>query len=54
MANKLKNTAIVIKIAMTKSGTDSAVIKGMKITTHGTKPAMHPMIYDVQSVFFVV
>ena len=54
MAKRLKKIAIVIKIAITKSGTDSAVIKGIKITTQGMKPAMHPMIYDVQFVFLVV
>ena len=39
MANKLKNTAIVIKIAITKSGTDAAVTSGIKITTQGMKPS---------------
>jgi hypothetical protein len=44
MANKLKNTAIVIKIAITKLGTDPAVINGIKMTTQGTNPAIHPII----------
>jgi hypothetical protein len=44
IANKLKKMAMVIKIAITKSGTDPAVINGIKMTTQGTKPAIHPTI----------
>jgi len=54
IANKLKNIAIVIKMAITKSGTDSAVISGIKMTTHGMNPERHPILYDVQFVFSVV
>ena len=31
-----------------------AAINEMKMTNQGTKPAMHPMVYDVQFVFEVV
>ena len=44
MANRLKKTAMVMKMTMTKSGTDSAVISGMKMTTQGMNPAMQPIL----------
>jgi len=46
IANKLKNIAIVINITITKSGTDSAVISGMKITIHGINPEIQPIEYS--------
>ena len=43
IAKRLKRMAMVMKMAMTKSGTDSAVMRGMKMTTQGMKPARQPM-----------
>ena len=48
MAKRLKNMAIVTKITITKFGTDSAVIKGINMTTHGIKPDRHPTLKDNQ------
>jgi len=44
MAKRLKNTAMVMKMAMTKSGTEAAVMRGIKITTQGMNPEMHPIL----------
>lgn len=58
MANRLKNMAIDMKMAITKSGTGSPAVdfapkSAMNMTIQGTKPAMQPTMYEVQLVFSV-